>query len=156
MKEKKFIPRKGQTDFTNIRYTPVINCAVRYKGRILLVKRGAGMRLYPGYWNGVSGFLDDKKELKDKVREELREELGLTKKQIVSMKLGTLLYQDAPKYKKTWLVLPVLVAINTDKVRLDWEGEEYGWFKPSGIKKLRLLPGFKETLESARKARYIV
>ncbi len=145
-KEKVFQPRPGQVDFTNVRWAPVINCVVKYKQKILLVERSASLRLYPGYWNGISGFLDDQKSLEEKVREELREELGLAKKHIVSIRLGEIFDQEEPKYKKTWIVHPVLVTVDTDEVRLDWEAKNYVWLKLSEAKGLRLLPGFDKVL----------
>ena len=65
-KSRKFVPAPGQTDFTNIRFAPVINCVLKYKNKILLVQRSKELRLYPDYWNGISGFLDDDKSLNDK------------------------------------------------------------------------------------------
>lgn len=147
-KEKKFKPRKGQTDFTNIRWAPVLNCVLKYKNTILLVQRNKDMKLYPGYWNGISGFLDDNKGLEEKVYEELKEEIGLGKKAVVSIKLGQIFDQDEPKYKKTWIVHPVLVKVNTDKVKLDWEAQNYKWMSIKEAKKLKLLPGFEKVLES--------
>ena len=149
MKEKKFVLRPGQVDFTNIRFAPVLNCVVMHRDKILLVQRNKHMRLYPGYWNGISGFLDDHKSFAQKVYEELREELGLSKKHILSIQLGRILHQDAPKYKKTWIVHPVLVTVDTDKIKLDWEAEGYTWITPSEAKKLDLLPGFEITLKEA-------
>ena len=55
-KEKKFKARAGQVDFTNVRWAPVINCVLQYKGKILVVERSKSMRLYPGYWNGIRAF----------------------------------------------------------------------------------------------------
>lgn len=147
-KEKKFKPKPGQTDFTHIRWAPVINCVVKYKDKILVVERSPGMTLYPGYWNGISGFLDDQKNLKEKVAEELKEEIGLGKKNILSTKLGQIFHQEAPKYRKTWIVHPILVTVNTDKVTLDWEAKNYTWIKPSEAKKLKLLPGFDDVLKT--------
>ena len=34
-----FKPKPGQTDFTNIRWAPVINCVLKYENKILVVKR---------------------------------------------------------------------------------------------------------------------
>jgi 8-oxo-dGTP pyrophosphatase MutT (NUDIX family) len=77
---KKWKPRHGQMDYSKARWAPVINCVLRYKGKILVVQRSESLNFYPGYWNGISGFLDDQKSLKEKVLEELREELGISKK----------------------------------------------------------------------------
>jgi len=151
MSEKKFIPKPGQADFTNIRWAPVLNCVVMFERKILLVQRNKTMRLYPNYWNGISGFLDDNKSLSQKVHEELREELGMSKKHILSIQLGKILNQEAPKYKKTWIVHPVLVQVDTDKVKLDWEAQNHTWIKPNEAKKLNLMPGFEDALKEALK-----
>lgn len=107
------------------------------------------MRLYPNYWNGVSGFLDDEKSLVEKVHEELREELGMKASDIRKVTLGRILNQEAPGYKKTWIVHPVLVDVKTDTVRLDWEAEDHRWVAPEAALKMRLMPGFRETLRAS-------
>lgn len=145
---KKFKPKKGQVDFTEARWAPVINCVLKHEGKILVVQRSEGMNFYPGHWNGIAGFLDDHRSLEQKVRDELREELGIRSQDIVSMKLGKIFDQEAPKYKKTWIVHPVLVKVKTDKVSLDWEAQSYRWLKINEAKKLKLLPGFSEVLEA--------
>jgi isopentenyldiphosphate isomerase len=145
--------KPGQTDYTNIRWAPILNCVVRYKDKILVVQRSKESNFYPRYWNGITGFLDDAKGLKEKVEEELREELGLTRKNIISMRLAEIFNRDAPKYKKTWIVLPVLVRVNTDKIALNWEAERYLWVSIREAKKLKLLPGFDTVLEKIAKLR---
>lgn len=147
-KQQKFIPKPGQVDFTDIRYCPVINCVVRHGRKILVVERSSGMRLYPNHWNGVSGFLDDKRSFDEKVQDEIGEELGLKKKDIRSIKMGKIFHQEAPKYKKTWIVHPVLVEVNTDQITLDWEAQQYRWLFPREARKLKLLPGFDQVLAS--------
>ncbi len=146
MKKPTFKPKPGQVDYTNIRWAPVINCVLKYKNKLLVVRRSRDLHFYPGYWNGVSGFLDDKKSLSEKIMAELREELGIPKAKIKSIKLGEIFDQEEPKYKKTWIVHPVLVEVKTDKVRLDWEARSYKWLSLQEVKKLRLLPGFDEVL----------
>lgn len=106
------------------------------------------MHLYPGYWTGISGFLDDSKNLNEKVFKEIKEETGLTKKNILSIKLGSIFDQDEKKYKKTWIVHPVLVNVNTNKIELDWEAQNYKWIKLEEAKKLKLLPGFDLVLKA--------
>jgi isopentenyldiphosphate isomerase len=146
-KVNKFKPKPGQVDFTHARWAPVINCVVKYKDKILVVQRSSELNFYPEYWNGISGFLDDKKSLEKKVEEELREELGIAKKYIRKIKVGEIFDQDEPKYHKTWIVHPILVEVATDKIKLDWESQNYRWIKPSKAKKLKLLPGFDKVLE---------
>ena len=92
-----------------------------FEDKILVVQRNPNMRLYPGYWNGISGFLDDQKSLKKKAYQEVEEETGLSSKQILSFRLGTIFNQEESKYKKTWIVHPVLVEVSTSDIKLDWE-----------------------------------
>ena len=147
-KEKpKFVPKPGQIDYTNVRRAPTINCVVKYRDKILLVQRSSDLHYYPDYWSGVTGFLDDDKTVEDKAREELREEVGIEEKDIVSIRVGGVLEQDAPQYDKTWIVHPVLVEVSTDKVTLDWEGQEYRWVAADEIKNLNCVPGFVEVVD---------
>ncbi len=150
-RNKHFKLKPGQTDYTNIRWAPVINCVVTHKGKVLLVQRDKDLNFYPGYWNGISGFLDDGKGLQEKVKEELREELGISAKDILSIKPGEVFDQEAPKYKKTWIVHPVLVRVKTDKVSLDWEARKFIWTSIIAAKKMKLLPGFKMVLAKVGK-----
>lgn len=147
-KEPKFKPRKGQMDFTHARWAPVVNCVLKFGNKILLVRRNKNMRLYPGYWNGISGFLDDNKSLEEKVWQELKEEVGLNKKNIICINPGHVFDQEESKYKKTWIVHPVLIEVNTDKIKLDWEAENYQWVSLEEARKLQLLPGFDKVLEN--------
>ena len=66
-KKLKFQPKPGQIDYTNIKWAPVINCVVKHGDKILIVKRSPDLKFYPGWWNGLGGFLDDDKELEEKV-----------------------------------------------------------------------------------------
>lgn len=145
---RKFIPKPGQVDYTRARWAPVINCVVKCRGKILIVQRSKELHFYPGYWNGISGFLDDKRTLKEKVRDELKEEVGIPACAIRRIRLGKIFHQDAAKYGKTWIVHPVLVEVATDKIKLDWEASGFKWVNPRDVKKLKLLPGFGRVLES--------
>ena len=144
---KKFKPKPGQIDFTDARWAPVINCVLKYKNKILLVQRSKNLNLYPNYWNGISGFLDDKRNLKEKVVDEIKEETGLSENQISKIILGEIFHQEELKYKKIWIVHPVLVKIKTDRIKLDWEAQTYKWLTIKEAKKLKLLPGFDKVLE---------
>ena len=135
-------------NYTNIRYAPVINCVVRHGDTILIVQRSSKMRLYPNFWNGISGFLDDRKNIEEKVKEELEEELGIKAGDIVSIHRGQVFDQEEEKYNKTWIVHPILVDVKTDNVKLDWEAQNYKWIKVEEAKAFDLLPGFDKVIES--------
>ena len=148
---KKFQPKPGQIDFTNARFAPVVNCVVKYKDKILIVQRSENLNFYPNFWNGISGFLDDRKTLKQKIESEIKEELGIAKKDIISIKLGNIFHQEEKKYKKTWIVHPILVEVETDKIKLDWEAQNFKWVKFSDAKNFKLLLGFNRVLEEVKK-----
>ena len=147
MKRTKFKPKPGQIDYTKARWAPVINCVLKHKDKILVVQRSNELNFYPGYWNGISGFLDDKRNLEQKVKDELKEELGIASKSVRKIRLGEIFHQKEAKYKKTWIVHPVLVEVSTEKVKLDWEAKNYKWIKLGEAKRLKLLPGFDRVLE---------
>ena len=96
-----FVPKPGQTDYTHIRYAPVLNCVVQHGGKILLIRRSDSLRFYPGVWNGVSGFLDDAKSVEEKVLEEVQEELGIQKEQVKQIAFRTIFHREAPEMGKT-------------------------------------------------------
>jgi len=144
----KFQPKPGQIDYTEARWAPVINCVVKHDGKYLLVKRSEENEHYPGFWNGISGFLDDDKSLEEKVREELLEETGIKEKDIISIELGIIFDQNDEEHKKTWVVHPVLVEIRTDKIEIDWEASEYKWVELDDIENYDLMPGFDKVIEN--------
>jgi len=146
MKKSAFKPKPGQVDYTHAQWAPVINCVLKYKNKLLVVQRSKELNFYPGYWNGVSGFLDDRRSLNQKVLDELKKELGIAKTKIKKIQLGEIFDQEEPKYKKTWIVHPILVEVKTDKVKLDWEARNYKWLTLQEVKKLKVLPGFDEVL----------
>lgn len=61
---------------------------------------------------------------------------------------GQIFDLDDPKYGKTWIVHPVLVKISTDKLRLNFESEDYMWISPDESAKLKLVPGFRQVLRT--------
>ena len=144
-----FKPKKGQIDYTRARWAAVVLCVVQFRGKILLVKRSAEMRVYPGFWNGVGGYLDDRKTLEGKAKEELKEEAGIRSQDIVSIRAGQIFEVDNPKYKKTWIIHPVLVKVRSDAIRLDWEADAYRWVLVSEARKEpKLIPTYLKALDT--------
>lgn len=148
MKKSKFVPKSGQVDYSKARWAPTINCIVKYKDKFLIVQRSKELRFYPGLWNGVSGYLDDQRSLKQKVVEELKEELGISKRKITRIRLGKVFDREEPRYKKTWIVHPVLVEVTTDTIKLDWEAQNYAWVDSKTVKKFKLVPGLPKVFEA--------
>lgn len=141
-----FHPKPGQVDYTNIRWVPVINCVVRHGEKILLVKRSDKVGWYPGYWNGISGFLDDHRSLEQTVKDELAEEVGIPASAVTTVTLGPIFHHDQPEQKKTWIVHPILVDVTTGEVKRDWESQEHAWVSPNNARSYQLMPGFADVL----------
>lgn len=148
MTQLPFTPAPGQTDFTHLRYAPVINCVVQHAGRILIVERSPDLNFYPGYWNGISGFLDDHRTVEEKAFAEIQEELGFAATDIIALQIGQTFEQAELNYAKTWIVHPVLVDVAHDRVTLDWEARKFAWVKPQELESYTLLPGFDRVVRT--------
>lgn len=106
------------------------------------------MKLYPGLWNGIGGFLDDEKSLDEKIKEELIEETGIKESEIISIKHGEVFDLDDPAIGKTWIIHPALMEVSTDKIVLDWEAEEYKWINPEELKNFDVAAGFMKVVKN--------
>jgi 8-oxo-dGTP diphosphatase len=148
--EPVFVPRAGQVDYAHVRYAPVLSAVVVCRGKVLLLRRSAGMRSYPNHWCGISGYLDDNRSVEDKARQEMLEEAGITPDRILSMQRGTVLLQEAPDDGKSWLVVPVFARVRDRRYRLDWESQAAGWFSITEAMRLPLLPGFEAVIAQYR------
>lgn len=125
-----------------------MNCVLFHEGKILLLQRSGNVGFYPGWWNGVAGFLDDERTLEEKVRDEVREETGIEEDNIVSIEYGTFFLHDEPRYGKTWIIFPVLVRVVSDTIKVDWESERFEWIEPRAVEKYRVISSFKQVLEA--------
>jgi ADP-ribose pyrophosphatase YjhB (NUDIX family) len=143
MPEPIFIPKPGQVDYTDIRYAPALDVVVTFNDQILLVKRSADRRLYPGYWATVDGFLDDNKSIEEKALEELEEEIGYKKSDVDRLVRGQPLLREDKSIGKTWLIVPVQAHVRTKKFSLNWEASEARWMNAADAFDLKLLPGTK-------------
>ncbi len=137
----------GRIDYSSSDKAPVLNCFVKHKDKILLLRRSDKVSNYQGLWNTVVGYLDEFKSLKEKAREELQEELGITVDMIEKIKIGESYEFDDKNIGKIWIIFPVLVELRREPViKLDWEHTEYQWINPVNLKKFDIVPNLEETL----------
>lgn len=140
----------GRIDYSNSDTAPVITVFVRYKDKILLMKRSDKVRTYKGKWNTVAGYLDELRPIREKVLEEVREELGIGKDNVLSIRLGKSYKFTDNQANKTWIVHPILVELKTKPaIKLDWEHTEYKWIKPEKLKEFDTVPKLEKSLENA-------
>lgn len=141
----------GRIDYSKTKTAPVLTVFVTYKEKFLLLKRSNKVRTYQGKWNTVAGYLDNPEQtLFEKILEELKEELGITKDQISSYSFGQKYQFTDKKNNKTWIVHPTLVTLlKKPSITLNWEHTEYTWIKADEIKKYDTVPNLKESMKRA-------
>lgn len=141
----------GRIDYSTSKLAPVINCIVSHEARILLLRRSDLVGTSPGKWSGVDGYIDTFKPLEEIAMTELREELGLEERYIVSIQVAAP-YQSLPNSSaaKAWIVYPVLVELaSIPDIVLDWEHTQYTWIDPAEINRFDTLEGQDRVLRSA-------
>ena len=148
----KKLPRfsDGRIDYSKSDVAPIVTVFIRYKGKVLLLKRRDKVGTYPGKWNTVTGYLDEVKTIREKVLEEIKEEIGIGYEDILSYDLVESYRFKDLSANKTWIVHPVLVELKDKPViRLDWEHTEYRWIRPDEIKNFDVVPRLDESLKRA-------
>ena len=156
-KKKKFnesLPKfpDGRIDYSNSDIAPVITVFVKHKDKILILKRSNKVRAYQGKWNTVAGYLDELKPIRDKILEEMQEELGISEDNILSIHIGEIYKFTDVGINKTWITHPVLVELkNIPKIKINWEHTEYKWIKPEELTNFDIVLNLEENLKRVLK-----
>ncbi|MBI2208168.1 NUDIX domain-containing protein [Candidatus Woesearchaeota archaeon] len=138
----------GRINYADSDIAPVVTIIVKYKDEILLLKRSNNVSTYRGKWQVVAGYLDEVRPLKEKVLEELKEEVSITKKQIKKIKYGDYFESIDKKIGKTWLVNPVLAELKEKpEIKLNREHTKFKWIEPEEIEKFDIVPNLKESMK---------
>jgi isopentenyldiphosphate isomerase len=150
----KRLPRfqDGRIDYSNSDIAPVVTIFIKYKEEILILKRSNKVRNYHEKWNTVAGYIDEFKSIKEKIIEELYEEIKLKKENIKSQKIGESFKYKDKQINKTWIVFPALVILKKKPdIILDWEHTEYKWIKPEELEKYEIVPKIEKSLKNVLK-----
>jgi predicted NUDIX family phosphoesterase len=89
--------------------------------------------------------------LREKVIDEITEELGVGEDVISDIVLCGIFDQEEPNYNKTWIVHAVRVELNTNDITIDWEAEDFAWVRMEEVDEYQLLPGFDQVLKTVFK-----
>lgn len=139
----------GRIDYSKSKEALTIIVFVKYKDKILLLKRSDKVRTYKEKWNTIAGYLDEvEKPIEEKIYNELEEELGIERSNINNLKITRQYKIEDKKIKKTWLTYPTLVElIKNPKIKLDWEHSEFRWIKRNEIKNFDCVYKLAESLK---------
>jgi 8-oxo-dGTP pyrophosphatase MutT (NUDIX family) len=143
--------KDGRIDYTDADIAPIVMCTVIFKNKILLVKRGHGLADAEGYWSAITGFIDQKMPLKNIVVKELKEELGIKSKGLL-IKIADSYTLNSPKEKRTYIVFPCLVKLNSKPtIRLNEEHTEFRWIDRPSLESFEILDDLPLAIDSALK-----
>lgn len=132
----KLLPKfpDGRIDYSHSITAPVVIVFVKHKDKILLLKRSKKVAAYQGKWSVVAGYLDEPKPLKQKVLEELNEEVGIKEDEVAGIKWGQSYKFRDDSINRLWLRFPVLIELKKKPdIVLSWEHTEFKWIKPEQI-----------------------
>ena len=142
----------GRINYSNSNIAPIITVFIKYKDRILLLRRSDKVLTYQKKWSTVAGYLDELKPIREKILEEIQEEIGLTEDNITTINIGRPYQFTDNELNKTWIRHPILVELkNKPIIKLDWEHTECKWIKPEELKEFDTVPKLTKSLEDAFK-----
>ena len=125
----------------------VVTCLLENKGEILILRRSEDVGTYRELWGGVAGFVEEGEEPYETALKEIKEEVGIGKKEVLSVKKeDPVKFTDLYENKLyDWIVYPFLFHIKgRDMIQIDWEHTEFRWIKPSELKNYDTVPRFRE------------
>ena len=110
--------------------------------RILILKRSAAVGSFQHHWSGVSGFVEPGEEPLETSQREVEEEAGIPRASL------ELLARAAPhrveKPDKSFEVHSFLYRCAIDRVRLNWENDEFAWVAPESLRDYLTVPWLPE------------
>ena len=137
----------GRINYSDSNIAPVITIFVKFKEKILILKRSDKIGTYKNKWNVVAGYLDELRPVKDKVLDEIKEELGINKNNISDIHFGIPYKFIDNEINRIWIIHPVLVKLkNKPSIRLNWEHNQYKWIKPEELESFDIVPKLNESL----------
>ncbi len=122
----------------------VVTGIVKYKNKVLILKKSAIDHNYPNRWSFCSGYVKEFESAEDTVLREIKEETGLNAKII---KKGKLFQKNDKKNGKSWVIMPFLCSVKSKNVRLDHENIGFKWINHKDISKYQTVPGLEKDLK---------
>jgi nicotinamide-nucleotide amidase len=125
----------------------VVTAFLESNHKILILRRSAKVGTYQGLWAGVSGYIETTPDQQALV--EIKEETGLSPKDVKLVWKGQLVEVLDEKLKTRWIIHPYLFKVkNPELIKFDWEHIETQWIAPSEIDNYPTVPKLKEALNT--------
>lgn len=122
----------------------VIVGVVKFKEKILILKRIPNNKFSPNLWEHPSGFIKEHESAEDATIREVKEETRLEGRIIKSGKV----FEASDKWGR-WVIVPYLVSVNSDEVKIDpKEHCEFKWIKPREINNFKCVIDAKKDLKT--------
>jgi len=139
----------GRIDYSASQKALVLTCFPAYANEILILKRSEKVGTYRGIWNAVAGYIDENKPLKEKIMEEISEELGIPINTIEEIKIGKTYEFTDEEINRTWIVIPSLAMLQMKpEIKLDWEHTDCKWIKPEKMCDFSLVPMLEKSFKN--------
>jgi 8-oxo-dGTP pyrophosphatase MutT (NUDIX family) len=122
----------------------VVTCFLRFKGKILILKRSEFVRTSKGRWAGVAGYVEKGETPEEMARKEIGEETGINDAKLVKKGEPFSVRSETGAFR----VHPFLFDVDTDEVTIDWEHTEYVWIEPEDIEKYDTVPKLPKSLRN--------
>ncbi len=110
--------------------------------RILILKRSAAVGSFQHHWSGVSGFVEPGEEPLETSQREVEEETGIPRASLELLARAPSRRVEKPD--KIFEVHSFLYRCTIDRVRLDWENDEFAWVAPESLRDYRTVPWLPE------------
>jgi 8-oxo-dGTP diphosphatase len=121
-------------------------CILFYKDKLLIIQRDI-KDTNGGKWDFPGGNLDFLEEMNHAIKREIKEETGLIVKKIEKIGMNEIIVKEKRKH---FLLFFYKTKVDTDKIKLSKEHQDYKWINPSDLFNYDLNPIFipcKELIE---------
>jgi hypothetical protein len=117
------------------------------RGRTLILKRAAKVRVNPNLWSPIAGRVDGRLPPARQACEEILEEAGMERGKLRMVRVGTK-YKLQVSDSVEVTVYPYLFESKTRRVQLNWENTDYRWVRISDLSRFKLIPKYDLTLRA--------
>ena len=122
-----------------------VSCILSFKEKILLLKRSDKVRTNKGLWSVVAGEVEG--DPYQTALNEIEEETGLARTDIVFIRRGNPFTVNLTMNSIT-TIHPFLFSTTKNRIRLNWEHDEFRWISTKAIERFQLVPRFLDMLRS--------